>query len=126
MSTYFEGRLSMIENGPSIDRTRAAVSFRYLLLPIDLSFLRRIDLCEIDAFVIEKDLHIIEKELVRIGVGYVQAEVVDELHLFLLPFCPAIFTHFVADLLAKLGRDRRVADGFTLFPAAGAFEFVTK
>jgi hypothetical protein len=34
----------------------------------DLSFLRRIDLCELDTFVEEKDLHLIEEELVRVRI----------------------------------------------------------
>jgi hypothetical protein len=34
----------------------------------DLSFLRCIDLGDLDTFVIEKDLHLIEQELVRVGI----------------------------------------------------------
>ena len=34
----------------------------------DLSFLRRVDLCDLDAFVVEKDLHLVKQELVRVGI----------------------------------------------------------
>lgn len=92
----------------------------------DLPFLRRVDLCEFDAFVVEKDLHVVEKELVRVGVRNIEAEVVDELLLFRLPFHPAIFADLGTDLLPKLGRYRRNAERFVLLPAPFALEFVTK
>ena len=95
-------------------------------LPINLAFLRGIDLGDINAFVIKEDLHIIEKKLVRIGVRYVKAEVIDKLLLFLLPFGPAILAHFRTDLLTKLGRYRRKADRLLCQPAASAFEFVAR
>lgn len=65
----------------------------------DLPFLRRVDLRELDAFVVEKDLHVVEKELVRVGVRNIKAEVVDELLLFRLPFSPAILADLGTDLL---------------------------
>lgn len=65
----------------------------------DLPFLRRVDLRELDAFVVEKDLHVVEKELVRVGVRNIKAEVVDELLLFRLPFSPAIPADLGTDLL---------------------------
>jgi hypothetical protein len=43
-------------------------SLRPALLPVNLPFLRRIDLCDLDTLVKEKDLHIVEDELVRIGI----------------------------------------------------------
>ena len=45
----------------------------------DLSFLRRVDLGDLDAFVVEEDLHLIEQELVRIRIRNVEPEVVNEL-----------------------------------------------
>src|SRR5688572_15527686 len=95
-------------------------------LPADLSFLRSVDLGEIHPLVVEEDLHIIEKELMGIGVRNIESEMVDKLHLLLLPFCPAVFAHLFADLLPELGRNRRVTDRFALRTAACAFEFVTK
>ena len=90
----------------------------------DLAFLRCVDLCEFDPFVIEKDLHVIEEELVRVGVRNVEAEVVDELLLFRLPFRPAILADLGTDLLPELRRYRRDAERFALLPASCALEFV--
>lgn len=93
-------------------------------LPVDLAFLRGIDLFELDALVIKKDLHIIEEKLVRIRIRNIESEVVDKLFLLSLPFRPAILAHLGADLCAQFGRDRSVTDGFVFLPAAAAFEFV--
>ena len=90
----------------------------------DLTFLRCVDLCQFDTFVIEKDLHVIEEELVRVGVRNIKAEVVDELLLFRLPLRPAIFADLGTDLLPKLGRYRRDAERFALLSAACALEFI--
>jgi hypothetical protein len=90
----------------------------------DLSFLRCVDLRDVDAFVIEKDVHLIEEELMGVGIGYVEAEVIDELLLFCLPFGPAIFADLGTDLLSKLGRYRRITDRLTFLSAPRAFEFV--
>jgi hypothetical protein len=49
---------------------------------------------------------------------------VDQLHLFLLPFFPAILTDLTANAFAQLGRYRRKADRLALLPAPRAFEFV--
>ena len=70
----------------------------------DLSFLRSVDLRKVDTFVVKKDLHVIEQELVRIGIRHVKTEMIDELLLFLLPFHPAIPTNLGSDLLPQLGR----------------------
>ena len=90
----------------------------------DLSFLRSIDLREIDAFVVEEDLHIVEQELVRIGIRHVETEMINKLLLFLLPLYPAILAHFGAYLLPQLGRYRRNAQRFVFLPATRAFEFI--
>jgi hypothetical protein len=95
-------------------------------LPVNLSFLRSVDLRQLDALVIQKDLHIIEKELMRIRIRYVQTEMIDELLLFLLPFSPAIFTHFRTYLLSEFRGDRSKTERLVLLPATSAFEFVTK
>ena len=39
-----------------------------LALPVNFAFLRGVDLGQLYAFVVEKDLHVVEEELVRIGV----------------------------------------------------------
>lgn len=93
-------------------------------LPIDLSFLRSVDISEIDSFIVEKDIHIIEKKLMRIGVGNVQAEMIYQLFLLFLPFLPAVFADLGPDLLPQLGRNRRIAERFVLLPALRAFKFV--
>ncbi len=95
-------------------------------LPVDLSFLGRVDLGQLDALVVEKDFHVIEKELVRIGVRDIEAEVIDQLFLLLLPFGPAAFTHLAADLLTQFRWDGGITKRFALLPTASAFEFVTK
>lgn len=100
-------------------------TFNCFVLPIDLAFLRGIDLFQFHTFVIEKDLHIIEKELVRVGVRYIEAEMVDKLLLLLLPFGPAILAHLGTDLLPKLSWYRSKPDRLVRLPAASAFEFVT-
>ena len=41
---------------------------RLHVLVNDLSFLRRIDLRDLDAFVIEEDIHLIEQELMRVRI----------------------------------------------------------
>lgn len=94
-------------------------------LPVDLAFLRRVDLSQINAFVIEEDLHVIKQELVRIRIRNIEAKVIDQLLLFLLPLGPAVFAHFRTDLLPELGRDRRETEGFIFLPTARALEFVT-
>jgi hypothetical protein len=93
-------------------------------LPLDRSFLRGVDLRELDAFVVKENLHLVEEKFVRIGVRDVDPEMIDQLVLFLEPFLPAVLADFGADLLPELGRDRRVAERFVFQPAAGAFEFV--
>jgi hypothetical protein len=95
-------------------------------LPIYFSFLRSIDLCDLNAFVIEKDLHLIEQKLMRIRIRNVESEMVDQLLLLLLPFGPAIFTHLGADLLPELGWDRSETEWFVFLPATRAFEFITE
>jgi len=90
----------------------------------DLSFLRRVDLCKLDAFVVEKELHVVEQELVRIRVRHVETEMIDELLLLLLPLGPAIFTDLGTDLLPELGRYRRNAQRFVFLSALRALEFV--
>ena len=91
----------------------------------DLSFLRRVDLRELDAFVVEKDLHLIEQKLVRIGIRNIKSEMIYELLLFLLPFGPAFFADLRTDLLPELGRYRRNAKRFAFVAALGALKFVT-
>jgi hypothetical protein len=95
-------------------------------LPIHLAFLRRVNLRQFDAFVVEKDLHVIEQELMRVGVGHVEAKVVNKLFLLFLPRGPAILANLSADLLPEFRRYRRVAERFIFLPATFAFEFVTK
>jgi len=95
------------------------------LLPIDLAFLRGVDLGEFDPFVVKEDLHVIEQKLVRIRVRDVDAKVVDELVLFLQPLFPATLTHLGTDLLSKLRGQRSVTDRFRLLTTTPAFEFVT-
>lgn len=94
--------------------------------PIYFSFLRRVDLRQLNAFVVEKDLHIVEQELVRIGIRNVQTEVVDKLFLLLLPLGPAILAHLGTDLLPQVSWNRGKTKRFVLQPASGAFEFVTR
>ena len=95
------------------------------LLVNDLSFLRRIDLCDLDAFVVEKDVHLIEQKLVRVRIGDVEPKVVDQLFLLCLPFGPAILADLGSDLLSELGRDRSYAKRLVFLPTPRAFEFVT-
>ena len=54
------------------------------ILPVNLTFLRCIDLGNLNAFTEKEELHLIEEKLVRIGVRNVDAEMIDELHLLLL------------------------------------------
>ena len=91
----------------------------------DLSFLRRVDLRELDTFVVKKDLHLIEQKLVRVRIRNIKPEMIYELLLFLLPFGPAIFTDLGTDLLPELGRYRRNAKRFAFVAALGALKFVT-
>jgi hypothetical protein len=91
----------------------------------DLSFLRRVDLRDLDAFVVEKDLHLIEQELVRVGIRNVESEVVDKLFLFRLPLRPAILADLSSDLLSKLGRDWSYSERLIFLTTPRAFEFVT-
>lgn len=91
----------------------------------DLSFLRRVDLCDLDAFIVEEDLHLIEKELMRVGIRNVEPEVVDQLFLFRLPLGPAVFADLGSDLLTELGRDRSHAKRLIFLSTPRAFEFVT-
>ena len=92
----------------------------------DLSFLRSVDLREVDTFVVEKDLHVVEQELVRIGIRHVETEMINELLLFRLPLRPAILADLGTDLLTEFGRYRSNAQWFVFLPATGAFELVTK
>ena len=91
----------------------------------DLSFLRRVDLRELDALIVEKDLHLIEQKLMRIGIRNIQAEMIYQLLLFLPPFGPAIFTDLGTDLLPELGRYRRDAERLAFITALRTFKFVT-
>src|SRR5688500_16816035 len=90
----------------------------------DLAFLGRIDLREFDSFVIEENIHLIAEELVRIRIGVVESEVIDQLLLFLLPLGPTIFADLSADLLAGLGGNGRDAKRLALLPTLRAFEFI--
>jgi len=91
----------------------------------DLSFLRRIDLRELDTLVVEEDLHLIEEKLVRIGVRNIKPKVIYQLLLFLLPLGPAILADLRTDLLPELGRYRSDAERFAFVTAFRALEFVT-
>ena len=95
------------------------------LLVNDLAFLRRVNLCDLDAFVVEEDVHLVEQELVRVRIRNVETEVVDQLFLFCLPLRPAIFADLGPDLLTELGRDRSHAERLVLLTTPRAFEFVT-
>ena len=91
----------------------------------DLSFLGRVYLRDLDAFVIEEDLHLVEQKLVRIRIRNIEAEMVDELFLFGLPLSPTIFTDLGSDLLTQLGRYRSDTEGLSLSAASRALEFVS-
>ena len=92
--------------------------------PVNRSFFRSIDVRDLNTFVEEEDVHLVEQELVRIGVRNIEAEVVDELLLFLLPLGPAAFADLGTDLLPELRWDRRVTDRFALRAAPRALEFI--
>ena len=95
-------------------------------LPVNRSLFRRIDVRDLNSFVEEEDVHLVEEELVRIWVRNIEAEVVDELFLFLLPLGPAALADLSPDLLSELSRDRSIAQRVTLATAPRAFEFVTE
>ena len=92
--------------------------------PVNRSFFRSIDVRDLNTFVEEEDVHLVEEELVRVGVRNVEAEVVDELLLFLLPLGPAAFADLGTDLLPELRRYRGVAEWLALRVALRALEFV--
>ncbi len=95
-------------------------------LPIDRPFFRRIDLRDLDTFIKEEDVHLVEEKLVRVGIRDVEAEMVDQLFLLLLPFGPAIFADLGSDLLSEVGRDRSITERVTFRSAFRALEFVTE
>lgn len=95
-------------------------------LPVDLSFLRSVDLCKLDAFVKEEYFQVVEKKLVRVWIGNVEAVVVDKLHLLFLPFGPAIFADLGGNALAELIGDRSERELLVFLPATRAFKFFTK
>ena len=90
----------------------------------DLSFLRRIDLRELDTLVVEEDLHLIEEKLVRVGIRNIEPKVIYQLLLFLLPFGPTVLADLRADFLPEFGGNRRVPQRFVLLPATRAFKAV--
>ena len=94
--------------------------------PVNRSLFRRIDVRDLNTFVEEEDVHLVEEELVRIGVRNIEAEVVDELLLFLLPLGPAAFADLGTDLLPELCRYRGIAEWLVFLPATRAFEFVSE
>jgi hypothetical protein len=106
------------------------IIFAFLLftfyLPVHLAFLRRVDLRQLDAFVKEKNLQIVEQKIVRVRAGNVQAEMIDKLILFLQPFLPAGLTDFVVNARAQLVRKRRERHLLVLAPATRAFEFIAR
>jgi hypothetical protein len=91
----------------------------------DLSFLGRVDLRKLDTFVVEKDLHLIEEELVGVGIRNIQPEMIYQLLLFLLPLGPAIFADLGTDLLPQLSGYRCDAEGLAFVTAFRALKFVT-
>jgi len=94
-------------------------------LPINFAFFSRVNLREFHAFVVKENLHLVKQKIVRIGIGNVQAEMVDKLFLFIKPFLPAIGANLLTDFLSEFGRHGRVAErrGFSF--AFGAFKFIT-
>src|SRR5689334_6102704 len=90
----------------SLNKLTARIRETVLTLPINASFLRRIDLREIDTFVKKKNLQIVEEKIVRVRARYVESEMVDELHLLFLPFGPAVLADLFGDTRAELGRKR--------------------
>jgi hypothetical protein len=93
-------------------------------LPIHVAFFGRVDLRQFDAFVVKENLHLVEQKLVRIGIGNIYAEMIDELFLLLQPFRPTFLADFRADFLPQFGRQRRVAERLVFLSAARAFEFI--
>jgi hypothetical protein len=95
-------------------------------LPVHGAFLAGIDLRQFDAFVKEKNFQVVEQKIVRVGIRNVQAEMIDELILFLQPFLPAGLANLVIHTLSDFIGKRRELHLLVLAPAARAFEFITR
>lgn len=94
--------------------------------PFDRAFFRSVDLRQLDAFVEEKNLQVVEQKIVRVGARNVQAEMIDQLVLLLQPFLPARLADLVVNALPEFVRKRRELHLLALAPAARAFKFVAR
>jgi hypothetical protein len=89
-------------NADGFDFTKIYRSF----LPINRAFLRSVNLREFNALVEQKDFQIIKQKIVRIGIGNVQTEMINQLILLLEPFFPASLANFIINSLPQFIRQR--------------------
>src|SRR5918997_262414 len=94
--------------------------------PLNRAFLRGVDLGRLGLGLAEEvAAHVGEEELLPVGAGHVNAEVVDDLHLLLEPLAPADLTDFRGDALSQLVREGREAEGRAPLAAVFAFDLVS-
>ena len=93
-------------------------------LPFNRSFFCCVDLCSRWYVTEQKAFDVVEEESLGVGVGKVEAVMVDDLSLFLQPFAPASLADFSSNALAERVWKRGEREARALFAAMSAFDVV--
>lgn len=82
--------------------------------PLDTSFFSRVDFSGLRNFAEKKSLDVVEEKILSVGIGEIQAVVVDDLCLLLQPPAPARLANLPGNSLSECVGERSV-------PERGAF-----
>jgi hypothetical protein len=116
-------RSSQIRSDGSV---RSVFICGYLRSPFHAALFGRVDFslsCHGQRLSKEVSLDVVEKKVLRVGIGKIQTIVIDDLSLLLQPTTPAGLTDLRGNLLAQLIGKGRKAQPRTLFTTVFAFYF---
>jgi hypothetical protein len=93
-------------------------------LPLNRSFFRGVDLCEIARGSVEKPFHVVDEKSLSLGIREIETVVVDYARLGLEPFCPARLANFACHFLSQFRWQRCKSEWRALLLAPSTFDFV--
>src|SRR6266704_279092 len=92
--------------------------------PLHGAFLGSIDLGQLRSFLEQKPFDVVEKEILCVRAGQIEAVVIDYLRLLLQPRCPAGLADLSRDSLAQFVGQRRKAERRTFLSTMFALNHV--
>jgi len=90
-------------------------------LPLNSSFFCCVDFRSLGYVAKQKAFYVVEQEVLRVGIGEIQAVVVDDLCLLLQPPAPTRLANLRGDALSEGVGERRESDRRTLLATVCAF-----